>query len=127
MKCITIVGNLGANAVRRVASDGRELMTFNVAVSAGKDQTVWFNCVGSLREKVFDYLVKGQCICVTGDMSASTYNGRIDLTVNFDRIELCGRAPQAATNASSASEPVTQNYSQAVPESQPAANNELLL
>ena len=94
MKQITIIGNLGANAVRRVASDGKELMTFNVAVSTGKDsQPVWFNCIGNLREKLLQFLVKGQCVCVTGDLSARTYNGNIDLSVNIDRVELCGAAP----------------------------------
>lgn len=94
MKQITIIGNLGAQAVRRTTSEGKELMTFNVAVNAGKDaQPVWFNCVGNLREKILPFLVKGQCVCVTGDLSARTYNGNIDLTVNIDRIELCGAKP----------------------------------
>lgn len=94
MKQITIIGNLGAQAVRRVASDGKELMTFNVAVNAGKDsQPVWFNCVGNLREKILPFLVKGQCVCVVGDLNARTYNGNIDLSINVDRIELCGSAP----------------------------------
>lgn len=95
MKQVTIIGNLGAQAVRRVASDGKELMTFNVAVNAGKDsQPVWFNCVGNLREKILPFLVKGQCVCVVGDLNARTYNGNIDLSVNIDRIELCGAAPE---------------------------------
>lgn len=94
MKQVTIIGNLGANAVRRMTSDGRELMTFNVAVNAAKDETVWFNCVGTLREKLFPYLLKGQCVCVTGDISASVYMARVDLTVNIDRVELCGKAPE---------------------------------
>lgn len=97
MKQVTIIGNLGANAVRRMTSDGRELMTFNVAVNAAKNETVWFNCVGTLREKLFAYLLKGQCVCVTGDISASDYMGRVDLTVNIDRVELCGKAPEQAT------------------------------
>ena len=99
MKQITIIGNLGANAVRRTASDGRELMTFSVAVSAGQS-TTWFNCVGSFREKIFPYLVKGQCVCVVGDLSASIYKAQsIDLTVNIDRTELCGKAPVSESNA----------------------------
>lgn len=94
MKQVTIIGNLGAQAVRRIASDGKELMTFNVAVNAGKDsQPVWFNCVGNLREKILPFLVKGQCVCVVGDLNARTYNGNIDLSVSIDRIELCGAAP----------------------------------
>lgn len=94
MKQVTIIGNLGANAVRRMTSDGRELMTFNVAVNAAKDQTVWFNCVGVCRDKLFDYLIKGQCVCVVGDISAAVYKERVDLTVNIDRVELCGKAPE---------------------------------
>lgn len=94
MKTITIIGNLGANAVLRTATDGRQLMTFNVAVSQPKADAVWFNCIGLLREKLFPYLVKGQCVCVIGDLQASDYNGRIDLQVNIDRIELCGAKPE---------------------------------
>ena len=101
MKQITIIGNLGANAVRRTASDGRELMTFSVAVSAGQS-TTWFNVVGAFREKVFPYLVKGQCVCAVGDLSAAIFKDRIDLTVNLDRVELCGKAPETAAKESDA-------------------------
>lgn len=93
MKCITIIGNLGANAVRRMTSDGRELMSFNVAVNQGGDSTIWFNCVGNIREKVFPYLVKGQCICVVGDLRPGIYNNSLDLSINIDKIELCGARP----------------------------------
>lgn len=94
MKSITIIGNLGSNAVLRTATDGRQLMTFNVAVSQPNADPVWFNCIGAMREKVFPYLVKGQCVCVIGDLQASDYNGRIDLQVNIDRLELCGARPE---------------------------------
>lgn len=97
MKEITIIGNLGANAVRRVASDGKELMSFNVAVNAGKDVTTWFNCIGAMREKLLPFLVKGQCVCVVGDLTAGVFKDRADLTVNIDKVELCGKAPEQAT------------------------------
>lgn len=97
MKCITIIGNIGANAVRRMTSDGRELMSFNVAVNQGEDSTIWFNCVGNLREKVFPYLVKGQCVCVIGDLRPGIYNNGLDLSVNIDKIELCGAKPKEET------------------------------
>lgn len=93
MKQITIIGNLGANAVRRTTSEGKELMTFNVAVNQGTQDPIWFNCIGNFREKVFPFLLKGQCVCVQGDLQARTYNGALDLGVNIDRIELCGAAP----------------------------------
>lgn len=95
MKQVTIIGNLGANAVSRMTSDGRQLMSLNVAVSAGNDsQPLWFNCIGAMREKLFPYLVKGQCVCIVGDLSAGVYKDRVDLTVNIDRCELCGKAPE---------------------------------
>lgn len=94
MKQITIIGNIGANAVIRTTADGRQLMSFNVAVNQGKGDPIWFNCIGNNREKLFPYLVKGQCVCVVGDLSADVYQGRIDLTVNIDRCELCGKAPE---------------------------------
>lgn len=101
MKQITIIGNLGANAVQRMTSDGKSLMSFNVAVNAANDQTVWFNCVGNLRDKVFPYLLKGQCVCVTGDMRPGLYNNQLDLTVSIDRIELCGAKPADSQSSQS--------------------------
>lgn len=103
MKEIIIIGNLGANVVERIASDGKELMTFNVAVNAGKDVTIWFNCIGSKREKLIPYLIKGQCVCVVGDLSVGVYNNRPDLTINIDKIELCGKAPDQSSQTSAES------------------------
>lgn len=117
MKQLTIIGNLGSNAVRRTASDGKELMTFNVAVNAGQNQTVWFNCIGNFRDKLFGFLIKGQCVCVMGDLSARVYNGNLDLGVNIDRVELCGRAPETKTDsANTSSQP---SAATADPSSQP--------
>lgn len=94
MKQITIIGNIGANAVRRTTTDGRELMSFNVAVNQNDGSPVWFNCIGTMREKLLPYLVKGQCVCVVGDLSARVYNNAIDLSVSIDRTELCGAKPK---------------------------------
>lgn len=100
MKQITIYGNLGANAVLRTASDGRQLMTYSIAVNHG-DSTLWFNCVSNYREKLFPYLLKGQAVCAVGDLQVNLYNGKIDLSVSVDKCELCGRAPEQS------SQPVT--------------------
>lgn len=93
MKQITIIGNLGANAILRTTADGKQLMSFNVAVNAANDQPIWFNCVGNYREKVFPYLLKGLGVCVSGDLRPGIYNQQLDLTVSIDRIELCGKGP----------------------------------
>lgn len=97
MKQITIIGNLGANAVRRTTSDGKELMSFNVAVNVKDSQPVWFNCVGTLREKLLPFLAKGQCVCVVGDLRAGIYQNSVDLSISIDRVELCGAAPVEQT------------------------------
>lgn len=101
MKCITILGNIGNNAVMRTTSDGKSLMTFSVAVNQSNEQTpVWFNCVANMREKLFPYLLKGQCVLVIGDLAPALYKGQIDLTINADRIELAGRAPEQSSQQS---------------------------
>lgn len=110
MKSITIIGNLGANAVRRTTSEGKELMSFNVAVNQGNGNPIWFNCIGNLRDKLLPYLVKGQCVCVIGDLSASVYNGRLDLSVNIDKCELCGAKPEQSSQPSA--EPVNNSQTE---------------
>lgn len=92
MKSIVICGNLGANAVQRVTSDGKQLMSFNVAVNE-QESCIWFNCIGNLRERLFPYLVKGQAVCVMGDLRPKVYNGQLDLQINVERCELVGSAP----------------------------------
>lgn len=105
MKVITIVGNLGANAVRRTTAEGRELMTFSVAVN-DKQTTLWFNCVSSFRERQFPFLERGQQVCVAGDLSVASYNGQPDLTVNVDRIELCGSNNRQQEQAAEGDKPL---------------------
>ena len=90
MKQLTIIGNLGSNAVLRTTSEGKNLMTFSVAVSQRDTDPLWFNCVANYREKLFQYLAKGTNIRVMGDLQVSLYNQKIDLSVNVDKIELCG-------------------------------------
>lgn len=108
MKQITICGNLGANAVRRAVTDGREIMTFSVAVNDAKG-TTWFNCVSSMR-KNFDYLTKGQCVCVVGDLQATMYKNNIDLTINADRIELCGKSSAPAETDTQVTETHVEHF-----------------
>lgn len=94
MKEITIIGNIGANAVLRQTSDGKQLMTFSVAVNVPNADPIWFNCVSNYRERVFPYLLKGAAVCVIGDLQLSVYQGKIDANVSVDKMELCGTKPQ---------------------------------
>lgn len=110
MKEITIIGNLGQNAVVRQTSDGRSIMTFSVAVNQLNGQPLWFNCISNYREKLYPYLVKGTNVCVIGDLSVDTYNGKIDLSVNCDKTELCGtKKDEAQVSTGMEIEPTTEN------------------
>ena len=101
MKQVTIIGNIGSNAVLRTTSDGKQIMTFNVAVNQGEDrQPIWFGCVSNYREKLMPYLIKGQCVCVMGDLQPRVYNGNLDLSISVDKCELCGKAPEQSSQQS---------------------------
>lgn len=100
MKSITIIGNLGANAIRRTAADGRELMSFNVAVNQPGKDPLWFNCIGNMRENLLNYLVKGQCVAVIGDFNPGLYKNNLDLSISIDRVELCGAKPDSKVEES---------------------------
>lgn len=94
MKTITITGNIGANAVVRTLADGKQIMTFNVAVNSSKDiPPIWFGCVSNFREKMLPYLIKGQAVCVIGELMPRVYNGNLDLGVSVDKMELVGSTP----------------------------------
>lgn len=116
MKCITISGNLGANAVMRTTAEGRQLMTFNVAVNQANKEPLWFNCVATMREKLFPYLLKGQCVLVIGDLSADIYKGQIDLQINVDKCELCGKAPEQSSQQTTDQLPTTGKSSELPPD-----------
>ena len=109
MKCLTIIGNLGANAVMRTTTDGKQLMSFNVAVNTS-GEPIWVNCIGNYREKLFPYLLKGQCVCVVGDVSFGVYQNKVDVSVNIDKCELCGKAPEQPSQPSATEEPVKEVY-----------------
>ena len=112
MKCITIIGNLGANAVARTTSDGKQLMSFNVAVNQPNADPIWINCIGNMREKLFPFLIKGQCVAVVGDVSFGVYQNRVDVSVNVDKVELCGKAPEQTSPSADPSHAVNQPQNQ---------------
>ena len=126
MKSITIIGNIGANAVLRTTSDGRQIMTFNVAVNVGENTPpIWFGCVSNYREKLMPYLIKGQCVCIIGDLQPRVYNGALDLSISVDRCELCGAKPEQSSQQPT-QEPTQQPQPAAQVESFDAAQQQML-
>lgn len=98
MKQIFIVGNVGAAPVCRVLSDGREIMSFNVAVNEPNDKATWFGICARKQEKLLQYIGKGKQVAVIGRFDAKVYNNGIDYTIYADQITLCGGTAETTTD-----------------------------
>lgn len=92
MKNVFLVGNLGADAEKKILANGKEIMRMSVAVNKRDKSVMWFGVVSRYQEGVFPFLTKGRTIAVTGDFDVSVYKGDIDISVYADQIGLCGGA-----------------------------------
>lgn len=76
MSVITVVGNLGNDAVEKVTPTGTKIISINIATSIGwgeNKSTQWWRIAlfGSRYEKLLQFLKKGTKIAVTGSLSRS--------------------------------------------------------
>ena len=97
MNNLTIAGNIGKNAELRRTQSGKDVASFSVAVSKGRDQeTIWFDCSlwGERGAKLVQYLTKGTKVCVQGEVSAREHNGRAYLQVFVRELTLLGGGQQ---------------------------------
>lgn len=72
MQKITLLGNLGKDPEERLTQNGNKVVSFSLAVSPRKNQTVWYECQLwgkriELFEKMLPHLKKGSRILVGGD------------------------------------------------------------
>lgn len=70
----SFTGNLGKDAEQRFTTGGDSVVSFSVAVKAGygdKESTIWARCsmFGKRGESVLPYLLKGQLVGITGELS----------------------------------------------------------
>lgn len=95
----TVIGNLGADAEMRVTPAGKSVLNFRIA-ARGRDKdapATWVRCAlwGSRGEKVSQYLTKGGRVAVSGVLSTSEYNGKLQLDLDVSELELLGdKRPQ---------------------------------
>ena len=92
------MGNIGNPAQTRVTADGKQLVTFSIAVNNRDKSTTWYGIVGRVSDNLLPYLSKGRQVFVMGDLEVKMYNGNIDLSVFADRIELCGNGKEESTD-----------------------------
>lgn len=98
---VTLIGNVGADAVRK-AGDGYEFVSFRVCHndrytdSAGvrHESTMWVDCVMDKDAKVVEYIKAGTQVYVTGSLSLRVYSSAKDhcmkagATIRVQRLEL---------------------------------------
>ena len=116
-------GHLGRDSEIRVTQTGKTCCTFSIAVKCGygdKATTMWVRCNlwGKRAEGGLPaYLVKGQQVCVSGELSLNEYESqgekRTSLELNVDNVDLVGA--KAA--------PQQQPQQGIVPTPEPAADN----
>ena len=95
MNLFAFTGNIGGD-VKVNNAGGTAVANFSVAVKAGygdKAQTIWIACAlwGKQAEsKLVDYLVKGQGVAVSGELSTREHDGKTFLQVRVGTVDLVG-------------------------------------
>lgn len=104
MNLFAFTGNIGGD-VKVNNAGGTAVANFSVAVKAGygdKAQTIWIACAlwGKQAEsKLIDYLVKGQGVAVSGELSTREHDGKTYLQVRVGKIDLVGGGKSEGGNS----------------------------
>lgn len=121
----TVIGNLGSDAELRTTPAGKVVCNFRIA-ARGRDKdapATWVRCAlwGARGEKVSQYLVKGGRVAVSGVLSTSEYNGKLQLDLDVGELELLGdKRPEEPVQRR---EPARQ--SRAMPPARPSDDEEI--
>ena len=99
---MTVIGNIGADAVQR-ETNGRKYTTFNVAVSSKyknqdgteTERTTWISCARDGQSPIDQWLKRGRQVYVEGTPSVSMFTDNqghpnCNLKLAVHRIELLG-------------------------------------
>jgi single-strand DNA-binding protein len=111
MNSITIAGQLGRDAEVRFLPDGEPVSNFSIADSQGKDRmTIWWNCslFGKRAQSLSPYLVKGQSVTVSGNVSQREYtdkNGQKRISTDIRVIEVALQGGRKEGNTDQAAKP----------------------
>jgi len=105
MNVFSFTGNIGKEAEIRHTANGDAVTGFNVAVKSGygqNEKTVWVKCslFGKHGEAVAPYLLKGQQVAVSGELSVQEWTNKegekvTDIAVRANDVTLIGGKKQA--------------------------------
>lgn len=104
MNVLSLTGNIGQDC-RKGNVGGTAVVNFSVAMKAGygdKAQTVWVDCAlwGKQAEsRLPEYLVKGQQVAVSGELSTREHDGKTYLQLRVNSIDLIGKRDDSAAPA----------------------------
>lgn len=124
MNLFAFTGNIGGD-VKVNNAGGTAVANFSVAVKAGygdKAQTIWIACAlwGKQAEsKLVDYLVKGQGVAVSGELSTREHDGKTYLQVRVGTIDLVGGGKSEGGGQSAPQQQSRPAPQQAAPKPQP--------
>lgn len=114
MLYLNVIGNLGRDAVLERGAHG-DYISFSVAHSqkfkdaSGREivQTTWVSCIMNGRQdNLFNWLVKGTKVFVSGPMSVRSFKDRLGnwqagVNLNVRQLELCGSLASPKTEQQS--------------------------
>jgi len=124
MNVFSFTGNLGQDC-RTNEVNGTSVCNFSVAVKAGfgqYEQTLWLDCAlwGKRAEsRLPEFLVKGQQVAVSGELSTQERDGKTYLKLRCDSVDLVGGKSDGGGQSQSApkqSEQSEQKQGGAMPE-----------
>lgn len=101
MNILSLTGNLGQDC-RVGEAGGTAVCNFSVAMKSGfgdRATTVWIDCAvwGKQAEsKLTEYLVKGQGVAVSGELSTQEKDGKTYLKLRVNSIDLIGGKSDSA-------------------------------
>ncbi|MFW0778596.1 MAG: single-stranded DNA-binding protein [Rickettsiales bacterium] len=107
MNVFSATGNLGQDCKTNNVG-GTAVCNFSVAVKAGygdKAQTLWIDCAlwGKQAEsRLPDYLVKGQQVAVSGELSTREHDGKTYLQLRCNNVDLIGKRDDSVAPSSPA-------------------------
>lgn len=108
MKVVYFAGNLGADA-ETVTANGKEFVSFSVAVKLSKEDTEWVR-VSTSQTSLAPYLKKGTLVSVVGTESVQVYTdksgqAKAQSKVSALRIQLLGGGQGQSSTPSAPTSP----------------------
>lgn len=92
MNSVTLVGRLGKDAELKYFEEGKNVLSYSLAVKGYGDKINWINCRQWNAEKVSNYMLKGKLVSVKGELQVDSYEKdgekRNFTYVNVNNLEL---------------------------------------